>query len=233
MGLLSTILASSAGGAFALLVVLGLTALNYWATLRIITQAGFSPKWILLPLAPLVLTIICEIIFLHDVRESLLGGSLGYANLHTVGALWYVDLLLIFLNWVFYLVFAFTTWPNVGTSYSREPSGPPPTAPRTSPGPSPSPVTGPGAAPAARAVPASAASPGAGPAAPAGPTGVSSVPVAKRPSAQACAWCGEALPGNRALFHDCGPKDRPETHCKDCGTAFPAGTTTCVSCGTE
>jgi len=45
-----------------------------------------------------------------------------------------------------------------------------------------------------------------------------------------CPWCGEHIPGNRALGHDCGPKDRPEVICRFCGQTFPEGTTSCPTC---
>jgi hypothetical protein len=224
MGLLTPIIAASVGSGIAILIVLGLIALNYWATSRIISQAGYSSLWILLPIAPLVLTIICYIIFWHDIRTVIFGGTLGIGGINTVGFVWDLDEIAIFLNWLFYLVFAFSRWPV--SSAHRAPSVDGPSAPaaaRSNPLPSPVPPTPTTALPTSRVVPSSAASPGTGPAV------VSSTPVAKR--AQFCAWCGEALPGNRALFHDCGPKDRPETFCKSCGTALPAGVTVCSACG--
>jgi len=45
-----------------------------------------------------------------------------------------------------------------------------------------------------------------------------------------CPWCGEHIPGNRALGHDWSPKDRPEVICRFCGQAFPEGTTLCPTC---
>jgi hypothetical protein len=223
MGLLTPIIATSIGSWIVLLIILGLVALNYVATARIITQAGYSPRWILLPIAPLVLTIICFIIFWIDIRTIYFGETFGFYGVNNVGFVWRLDELSIFLNWLFYIIFAFSRWPVSGTH--RAPSVGGPSAPevvRVNPNPSPVRPT-PSAVLPARAVPSSGASPGTGPAA------APSAPVAKR--AQFCAWCGEALPGNRALFHDCGPKDRPETFCKNCGTALPAGTSVCSACG--
>jgi len=73
-----------------------------------------------------------------------------------------------------------------------------------------------------RSMPASPGGPGPRPIPGDGPAVVASAPPAKRPVGKSCAWCGEALPGNRALFHDCGPKDRPEVFCKKCGNALSA-----------
>jgi hypothetical protein len=224
MGLLTPIIAASFGSGIAILIFLGLIILNYWATSRIIRQAGYSSAWILLPIAPLALTIICYIIFWNDIHTVLFGGTLGIGGINTVGFVWHLDQIAIFLNWLFYLIFAFSRWPVSGAP--RAPSTDGPSAPdvaRTNPLPSPVRPTPTTALPTARVIPSSAASPGTGPAV------VPSAPVAK--GAQFCAWCGESLPGNRSLFHDCGPKDRPETFCKSCGTALPAGASVCSACG--
>ncbi len=220
MGLMATIIATSAGPFIALLIILGLIVLNYWATSRIITQAGYSPMWILLPIAPLFLTIISYIIFWHDVHTILLGGSLGTGGINTNGLIWRLDELAIFLNWLFYIIFAFSRWPVSGTHRAPNVDGPSaPDATRVNPNPppvrpTPSAATPSAAAP-ARVVASSGASPGSGPAA------APSAPIAK--GGQFCPWCAESLPGNRSLFHDCGPKDRPATFCKNCGTSVAGG----------
>ena len=226
MGLLTPFIAStSVGGWIELLILIGLLFLNYWATMRIITQAGYSVVWIVLPIAPLVLTIICYVIFWNDIHEIFFGSSFGFGGINNVSLFWHLDEISIFLNWLFYIVFAFSRWPVSGTRHSPDVEAP---QPPSSLGANLSSAAGPAAPPAplpgARAMPASPGGPAAG------PTNVASAPTSQRPSAQFCAWCGEALPGNRALFHDCGPKDRPETFCKNCGVAFPAGTSQCNSC---
>jgi hypothetical protein len=131
----------------------------------------------------------------------------------------------ILLNWVFYMVFAFSRWPVSGTGHARDPDVPrPPESTRSIPNPVSSSPTPAAAMPSARVITGSAAGPGAG------PGGAPRSPAPQRPGAQSCGWCGESLPGNRALFHDCGSKDRPETFCKNCGSALPAGSATCSSC---
>jgi len=45
-----------------------------------------------------------------------------------------------------------------------------------------------------------------------------------------CPWCAESIPGNRALGHDCGPRDRSEVYCRFCAKAFPSSTTACATC---
>jgi hypothetical protein len=161
---------------------------------------------------------------LNDLHAALQGGALDFGGIGTNGLIGHLDELSIFLNWVLFLVFAFSRWPVSGPQYARTPDGPrPPDALREGPGPTPT-APLPSARP-ARVVPSSGAGPGSG------PTGVPSATVAKRPAAQFCPWCAEALPGNRALFHDCGSKDRPESFCKNCGTALPDGSSVCNACG--
>jgi hypothetical protein len=224
MGLVTPIIAASAGGFVALLVVIGLIVLNYVATSRIIAQAGYSPRWILVPVAPFVLTIICFIIFVTDVHSDLIGGSLDFGNIGNVGVAWDLDEISIFLNWIFFLVFAFSRWPVSGANHSSSVVTPrPPDSFRATPGPTSVPPRPSAAVPATRVVPASGAGPGSGPAVP-------SASLAKRTGAQFCPWCAEPLPGNRALFHDCGAKDRPEAFCKNCGKALPTGSSVCNEC---
>lgn len=207
-----------------LLIALALVALNYWATARIIAQAGYSRTWILLPLAPLILTVICFFILWHDLNAFIFGGSIGFLGIDSVGFWWHLDQVSIFLCWLAFIVFAFSRWPASNGWRSTDGATPPlpqstgaETVGATAAAPQPA------SAPVTRARPASAAGPGAGPAV------ASSAPV-KKTGAQFCVWCGEATPGNRALFHDCGPKDRPETFCKNCGTALPAESAACTAC---
>ena len=216
----------SGGSLIALLVAMGLVVLWFVATARIIAQAGYSRAWILLPLSTPVLTVVCYFILWHDLNAIVFGGSFGFVGIDAVGVFWHLDQLSVLLNIGFYIAFAFSRWPGSGTRRNRDEDGPVPTQlGRAAAGPSSSPAVAPDAPRAARVMPSSGASPGSGPAV------ASRTPVAKRQGAQFCPWCGEATPGNRALFHDCGPKDRPETHCKSCGTALPAGSSECAACG--
>ena len=226
MGLLTPLIAStSVRGWIELLILIGLLFLNYWATMRIITQAGYSARWIVIPVAPLVLTIVCYVIFWNDVHGIYFGNTFGFGGANNVSLYWHLDEISVLLNWLFYIVFAFSRWPGSGTRRSPDvdvpqaPSSlgaPPSSAARTAAPSAPRPVV--------RVMPASPGGPAAG------PTNVAGAPTSNQPSAKFCAWCGEALPGNRALFHDCGPKDRPETVCTNCGVAFPAGTSRCNTC---
>lgn len=214
----------SAGTWTELVLAIGLMALLFFATARIIAQAGYSALWILLPLSTFVLTTVCFFILWHDLNAIVFGGSIGFIGISTVGLFWHLDQVSALLNFGFYLLFAFSRWPESGSRLDRDDDGPiasqpvrAPTGPASSPPVAPEPVAVP------RGMPASGAGPGAGPA-------PSRVPANKKAGAQFCAWCGEATPGNRALFHDCGSKDRPETFCKSCGTALPAGSSECTAC---
>jgi len=237
MGLLTPIVGFatevSIGTWIQLLIAIGVVALMYLATGRIITQAGYSALWILLPIAPLVFTTICFFIFWHDLNTIIFGGSIGFIGISTVGLFWHLDQISFLANFAFFIVFAFIRWPVSGGQHSPDTDGPRqqgfigrgPSAPSSGPMTPSDPVN------VVRSMPASPGGPGPRPIPGDGPAVVASAPPAKRPVGKSCAWCGEALPGNRALFHDCGPKDRPEVFCKKCGNALSAGTSQCSSCG--
>lgn len=224
MGIFSPLVASiTIGGWIGLLIFLGAIFLNYWALARIINQSGFSTYWLVLPLAPLVLTILCYVIFWRDLHAIAFGGGFGFGDVSSVSLYWHLDEISIVLNWIMFLVFAFSQWPATGrqSRVADSPSAAPAPSsrgPATGSTPPSEPVR------AARVMPSSGAGPGSGPVA------ASSAASPNKPNAKFCPWCGESLPGNRALFHDCGPKDRPETVCRSCGKAFPAGTSQCDTC---
>jgi hypothetical protein len=241
---------TSFGSVVELILYIGATALTYWGLQRIITGAGYSNVWMALPVSTMFFTWMCYIIFWSDIHAIYFGGSFdfGFSGISQVSVFWTLDEISIVLNWLFFLVIAFSgsqlserftrgsrSRPAPSMSYGGPgftlppPPDPVPGArplPPTAAGPTttvrPAPPTAAAPVSAARPTPPSAAGPGAGPSSAPGP--------APQRGAQFCAWCGESLPGNRALFHDCGPKDRPETNCRNCGTPFSAGSTQCASC---
>jgi hypothetical protein len=225
MSLLTPFIASTSDrGWIELLILFCVLVLDYWATMRIITQAGYSSLWVALPLAPLVLTVICYAILWRDLHEIYFGGGFGFGGINNESLFWHLDEFSILLNWIFYLVFAFSRWPVSGEDRTRDFALRPSELPRANPrSPSRQPETT-APIPGGRALPVTAAGPSPGSAS------VAESPATKRPGALFCAWCGEPLPGNRAIFHDCGPKERPETFCKNCGAALPAGSAECSSC---
>jgi hypothetical protein len=207
-------------------------AVSFWATTRIISQAGYSPAWILMPLSSLVLTIVVFIMLYVDLRSFAnafpfgVGGTTFGSGLGGVEVVWVLDMLTIFANWILFLVFAFSRWPYAADSGRRGPSQPP------SPG---------GASPHGRNAPGMAQPPGSPTSASVSASAPSSLGVVPTTSSVAsasaapvrtkhCVWCGESLPGSRALFHDCGTKDRPVTNCAACGAQLPTAGAACVAC---
>jgi hypothetical protein len=199
-----------------LIVTIVFVALDYWALTRIIHKAGFSRGWIILPLLPVALTIACTVITYYDLRNSLFGFSTGLLGFSTgfygysgVRFLWDLDLISIFLNWVFFMIFAFTEWPNArgGGGATNQPAGGPASY-----------------VPSGAVAPAAARSRGVtrdySPTAAASVTAPVAAPSAPAAIVKHCVWCAESLPGSRALFHDCGPKTRPPVFCEKCGSTL-------------
>jgi hypothetical protein len=247
MGLLPLFAQSTSFGSIVeLLIYICVTGITYWALQRIITGAGYSNYWMALPASTMLFTWICYIIFWSDIHGIYFGSGFdfGFSGISQVNVVWTLDEISIVANWIFFLVIAFSgtavsdrltgsftsrsTLPAQMNSGLASTLAPPPNEANVV---RPMPPSAAGPVNAGRPAPPSAAGPIVRPAPPsaAGPGGAPAG-AAPRPGAQYCAWCGESLPGNRALFHDCGPKDRPETNCRTCGTTFPAGSTQCASC---
>jgi predicted RNA-binding Zn-ribbon protein involved in translation (DUF1610 family) len=85
---------------------IGFTVVSLIAIGKIITKAGYSGWWVIVPLLPLMGYIITALVAASDV-------SSGYSGNNVAG--WLVfDGILGFLAWVFFLVFAFSAWPSAG-----------------------------------------------------------------------------------------------------------------------
>ncbi len=106
------ILAGSFGlpGVLEVSVFIGLAVLNLAATVKIITKAGYSGWWILVPMSPIVMSIITFAVFIYEVRTSLTGGVSNF-NTTSIAGLLVLDAVCGLLAWVFFLVFAFAEWP--------------------------------------------------------------------------------------------------------------------------
>jgi hypothetical protein len=213
-------------------ISMAVLAISCWAVSKIILQAGFSAWWILVPLAPTLLTIACLAELWNDVHDLLYGGAFGFTGIENVGTTWKADEVAILIFWLLSLVFAASRWPvwmshhsspvtaaNVGTHPTVRAGTigsipvPAPVAPRAAER-ADLPRSGEGAVRTTETPAQYAATPGAD---------TLAVPH--------CRWCGEGLPGSRITFHNCGPKDRPAAFCTKCGTALVAGSPTCPSCG--
>lgn len=227
-----------------LLLVLVFLGVSYWGATRVITKAGYAPAWILVPLTPLVLTVVVFImayVDLHSLAYSApfgVGSTAFISDLSAVGTVWDIDRLTIFANWIFFLIFAFSHWPVTlaADAARRGPAlPPPPGAPqygRNVPGPSrPSSESAP---PTATLVPADSTSSLRDVSRESTrDTPTASVTAASSPGSvrvKHCVWCGESLPGSRALFHDCGSRDRPATNCAACGASLPSEGAACTAC---
>ncbi len=211
-----------------LVIFVALVALNFWATTRIIAQAGYSSWWILLPLTPVVLTIIMFVTLSHDIHSLFFGGTTWIVGLNGVGVIWNLDRASLF-TWVFFVVFAFSRWPvtQAADSAPRSAAPPPGVGPshhrpygqRPSGGVSSRDVSVSDVAPQPNAADGDI-----------GPVVVAPPPRPVSASVKHCVWCGESLPGSRALFHDCGPRDRPATHCATCGSGLVGQSGACLTC---
>ena len=225
-------LGQSARGITDLVILLGILALNFVAVAKIITKAGYSPKWIWVPLTPVCLWFFTFILLTVDVRTIVLaqqrhgvparepgqlpiarGDRLSQRHCH-VGVLPHLRLL--------------DVAGVGGAPGDAELRGDPRTtfvpasrsragAPALTPD-----IPGSGAAttmPAhARPVPASAQT--------------LPPPSVEKSRIIYCSWCGNQRASDAVAIHHCGSLDRPAVYCMNCGTPLGSGALTCTSCGT-
>ena len=108
-----------------LIIVLILFVLTIVSYIQIITKAGYSPWWILLPLSLPVLWLIAT----ADVFHGFSGGFGTFTLFDPQGiadqekALGWLILLDIVANYAMLLAFAFSDWPVMQAARSRYPSG--------------------------------------------------------------------------------------------------------------
>ena len=248
MGPITAVTLNGSGGGLAVLaLMLGLLVLNFIAVTKVITKAGYSYRWIYVPLTPVILWCASVILLAVDARTAVFDGTtvsvpVGLGNFFVLQAL---DFLSLFVTWVFFLIFAFSTWP-VSTGRGGPPV-PPPGAPGApfphrsavpvpvgapaegAAGPGPGPAPGPGPGPGASAPPAVAA-----PLAPAPRTtaGAPAPPPKSASDVIYCSWCGKQRARNAQAIHHCGSMERPAAFCMNCGTPLDEGAPACASCGT-
>lgn len=212
----ATLMAITSGETTYLIILVAVLAVSFWAASRVVLQAGYSLPWLALPLAAVILTIVCYSVLLYDLHGFSFGVTPNVFDVMNVGLAWRLDEVAIVLNWVFFLFIAFSG--SLAPRSPRRPKGPIPSrlAPSEASG------EAPRATLASTTQTATTGDRSAAPAtAPASSTG---------PKIKNCVWCAEALPGSRALFHDCGPKDRPAVYCSRCASALPAGSGECPAC---
>jgi hypothetical protein len=212
-----------------LVIDLVILAVNFLAVSKIITKAGYSAKWILVPLAPVALWIVTFVLLVVEVRHVVAYGTTVSlpVNLSNYGVLEALDALSVIVTWIFFIIFAFSDWPVGRMRRSGAvfvPPGRPPFVP-------------PGQAP--------PAAPGRGPLGAAGhpgptvasPPGMPSAVLVQEPAQPApaviyCSWCGKERAVDAQAIHHCGSKERPATYCMHCGTPLGEGAATCTQCGT-
>ena len=99
-----------------LLLAIGFVTLNLVAVYKIITKAGYSGKWIVLVVAPFIAELIGFVVFADDVHSR---------NFHAGNfAPWFALAgLLAFIEYILFLVFAFSNWPTLRQRGYGYPSG--------------------------------------------------------------------------------------------------------------
>ena len=87
-----------------LILTIGFLGLNVVAVYKIITKAGYSGNWIVLVFAPFIAVVIGFVVFVSDVRSR---------NFHAGTFTYWFALggLLMLIDYIFFLVFAFSEWP--------------------------------------------------------------------------------------------------------------------------
>jgi hypothetical protein len=121
-----------------LVITLCLIVLAIVGYIQIITKAGYSPWWILLPLSIPVLWLIAVFTTFSGISEV---GTYGFFNLQgiaTEAKVWSVVAFLdVLANFAMFLVFAFSDWPVMQAARSRHTprSGGAPGSPLRFPGP--------------------------------------------------------------------------------------------------
>jgi hypothetical protein len=143
-----------------LVITLFLIVLAIVGSMQVVTKAGYSPWWILLPLSLPVLWLIAVLMAFNSLSGV---GTYGFFDLQGITAeakvLSVIAFLDVLANFVMFLVFAFSDWPVMQAARSRH-------TPRTGGGAprSPRQFPGPGSGPASAAMPTPA--PGAPPTSP-------------------------------------------------------------------
>ena len=216
------------------------------AIARIISRSGFSLLWILVPLLPIVLTAILYTHQIHVLGPFAQPGGIETARLSPafyvdalaadngfrfnagLGALFYADLICTVASWLMFVAFAFSSWPverSTGEPRRRNVE-----RPETATFTNVTTVVPPqdlGEANAMRFGRPATASPSAS-----APSTPASTPATRGNALtfRYCPWCGKEQAVNALAIHHCGPKNRPITHCSNCGTPFAPGATSCASC---
>lgn len=94
------------------LFYLAIGILNFVAIFKIITKAGYSGWWILLPLAPIIGSVVALVALDTEANSPFSTPSISLSNSVKTIVGWVVFLgIATFANWIFFLIFAFSDWP--------------------------------------------------------------------------------------------------------------------------
>jgi hypothetical protein len=203
--------------------VLGFSMLvvSYVAIAVIISKAGYSAWWVLLPIAVPVSTFI----YFEFLKVSVLTGGVTFTGLlDDTEAFTAFFLILLFVNWAFLVAFAFSNWPALQQQQQPRPSG---TSHTRSTHLSPT-------APAPAQVPPndwwSDATDTPSDIAPTETTLQETIATAvPERTTVFCAWCASERAVSSYLLHHCGAKDRPHVYCTTCGSHL-ADDASCPTC---
>jgi hypothetical protein len=204
-------------------------ALIYVAVARIVSKAGYPWVWLIVPLAPIATGVVCLVELYRELHTLDFGGPYIFLGVSDIGIWWKIFLIALGLNGVMFFAFAFSRWPTVAPREKKAKNSLVPVSRGFAPDEMAGNTSrrfgskGPGFA-------TNKVAESAPPQAPAAAASAPPAPAATGPVVKRCVWCGEALPGSRALFHDCGPTDRPPAFCAKCGSALSESSGSCAAC---
>jgi uncharacterized membrane protein len=99
---------------FFILFTIAVTVINYVALFKIITKAGYSGAWIIIPLLPPIgyfITLLSSGLLASSALNNGLNGNSSGVDWGGLVGLWVLDGIIGLVVWVFFLIFAFSDWP--------------------------------------------------------------------------------------------------------------------------
>jgi hypothetical protein len=210
---------------------IGVAIVNFFAIRAIVAKAGYSPTWAYVTQIPYAIAVIGFLVVAADAK----GGNPVEA-LENLAVVYILLSLAAFGDWVLFLVFAFSAWPNIPSKYdtwkaatkakeverttlrmARSATVPSVDVPST-----PAPLGD---------VTAEDAGAVTTPDLPPHPLTRSSNPPpenAAPPQVVYCARCGVAMDEAGAFFHDCPSGAATPAFCRECGVAVEPDATACA-----
>ncbi len=228
-----------------LLFTAGIVFVTFLASAAIISKAGFARLWLLVPLAPTItwaVTIVLLRVRFHafvnvGVLASTVPSTLSSIYGTTYSAMFTIDWITLAVAWLFLIFFAIARWPSGASGRSSRRAGPSLQVIEADRGAdvpiqssSSSQVRSHHPLPRGPGFGALTYIPG-----PGSPSQRGATTIAERQEnrqlATFCARCGESIPGNRAIGHECPNAGGPATFCRYCGNLNGEDLRTCSTCG--